>query len=167
MPQLHIRKLNILIRQSRHARIADYVPLLRALKTLPAVHFGTVTIEVNTPLTLSETDVIAAICTDLTAALHTARLPTDNVISAFDAFKNARSRVQQAINNHELCCYTVNLELEQLRNFIQDDVLRASRQYSRKLLTIDREPPLDDEDAIVMARRARTARDVRGCTDRW
>lgn len=41
MPPLHFRKLNILIRQSRQTYIADYVPLLRALITLPPVQFST------------------------------------------------------------------------------------------------------------------------------
>jgi len=146
MPPLHFRKLNILIRQARQTYIADYVPLLRALITLPPVHFGAVTIEVNTPLTSSERDILASIAADLTAALHKSPPRSNHVISAFVAFEKAKLRVQQAKDQVEACCYTIHPELEQLRSFILDDVVRASVRYNTPLWTADREFYIDDED---------------------
>jgi len=151
MPALHFRKLNILIRQARQTYIADYVPLLRAFFTLPPVHFGNVTIEVSTPPTSSEEDILASIATDLTAALHEPPSPINHVVSAFAAFKKAKLRVQQAMNKGEACCYTIHPELEQLRSFILDDVLRASVEYYTPLWNVDRELYAEDEDIEARA----------------
>lgn len=103
-------------------------------------------IEVNTSLTSSERDILAAIGTDLTAALHKPPSSGNHIVSAFDAFKKAKLRVQQAIDIGEACCYTLHPELEQLRSFILDDVLRASVRYKTPLRDVDSECHIDDED---------------------
>ena len=121
---LHFQTLSITILQSRHIQIADYIPLLRALSNLPPVTLGCVTIDLSRthPTTAADRDVLAAVATHLTTALH-APPPLDqrtSVISAFDTFRAARARVQKAAENGEECYYTTKPELERLRNFLLD-----------------------------------------------
>lgn len=135
MPQLYIYKLNIIIHQSRHIQITNYIPLLHALTRLPAVVAGTVTIELSALSTTSEIEVVAAIATDLTTALHAPPVPAHHGISAFEAFGKARARVRQAMKSNETCCYASSLESETLQNYLLDLELRGyETQYWENMM---------------------------------